>query len=200
MTASSATLSPAVPLFGDPDHWVGEHGDALLRFALLRVGDTATAEDLVQETLLAAWKARDRFDGSSTFRTWLIGILKRRIADHFRKNGRNKRLAGNDSEQFTTAGSWAENPQAWREPVRRSDAKPADQGAEEQEFWGVVTECTSSLPEHLCRAFLLRTLSGEETDKVCDQEGISAKNLSVRLHRARLLMRKCLEKHWYGQS
>ena len=70
----------------DPSNWVEEHGDALFRFALLRVKDASIAEDLVQETFLSALKGIERFKGKSSLRTWLVGILKHKIIDHFRRN------------------------------------------------------------------------------------------------------------------
>src|SRR5215471_14626288 len=67
------------------ESWLNQHGDALFRYAILRVRDSAVAEDLVQETLLAALKAFERFQGRGSERTWLMGIMKHKIADHFRR-------------------------------------------------------------------------------------------------------------------
>jgi RNA polymerase sigma factor (sigma-70 family) len=72
----------------DPEVWVDDHGDVLYRFALARLRNSATAEDLVQETLLAAFKAKDRFEGRASVRSWLVGILKNKIIDFFRKRSR----------------------------------------------------------------------------------------------------------------
>ena len=66
-----------------PENWLNDYGDILYRYALIRVRSEATAEDLVQETLLAGIQAIDRFSGQSTVRTWLVGILKHKIIDHF---------------------------------------------------------------------------------------------------------------------
>ena len=57
-----------------PENWLNDYGDLLYRYALTRVRSEATAEDLVQETLLAGLQAIDRFSGTSTVRTWLVGI------------------------------------------------------------------------------------------------------------------------------
>ena len=70
----------------NPLEWLENHGDVLYRMALVRVGKPDLAEDLVQETLLAAWQARDSFAGKSSESTWLVAILKRKIIDHFRRN------------------------------------------------------------------------------------------------------------------
>ena len=72
----------------DPERWVEEHGDYLFKYALVRMRDAARAEDLVQETFLAALKGGKQFAGRSAEKTWLIGIMKNKIADYFRKASR----------------------------------------------------------------------------------------------------------------
>ena len=73
-----------------PEAWVDEHGDALYSYALSRLRNPSSAEDVVQETFLAAIRSRDRFSGSSSARTWLIGILKHKIVDLIRKESREQ--------------------------------------------------------------------------------------------------------------
>jgi RNA polymerase sigma factor (sigma-70 family) len=72
----------------DPHRWVDDHGDCLYRYALVRVRTPEVAEDLVQETLLVAVRSKDNFAGRSSERSWLIGILKNKIIDYYRKLGR----------------------------------------------------------------------------------------------------------------
>src|SRR5262245_12855230 len=72
----------------DPRSWVDEHGDCLYRYALVRVRTPEVAEDLVQETLLAAVRSQDKFAGRSSERSWLVGILKNKVVDYYRKLGR----------------------------------------------------------------------------------------------------------------
>ena len=62
------------------------HGDRLLRQAIRICPDVAHAEDLVQETLIAAWRSLDRFDGSCRFSTWLCGILFNRARSLYRRH------------------------------------------------------------------------------------------------------------------
>ncbi|WNV03000.1 sigma factor [Candidatus Methylospira mobilis] len=75
-----------------PEQWLDGHGDYLFRFALLRVQNESTAEDMVQETLLAALSAHHQRAGLSSERTWLTGILKHKIIDHFRCSRREQPL------------------------------------------------------------------------------------------------------------
>jgi RNA polymerase sigma factor (sigma-70 family) len=65
--------------------WVDDHGECLYRYALVRVRKPEVAEDLVQETFLATVRGYEKFGGRSSERSWLVGILKNKIVDHFRK-------------------------------------------------------------------------------------------------------------------
>jgi len=179
---------------GDPDQWVDRYGDALLQYAVGRVGDRETAEDLVQETFLAAFKARRDFDHRAAFSTWLIAILRRKIIDHYRKDART--LATTDAKldevapMFDHTGHWAVPPANWR-------STPASQ-AENTEFWQVVRRCLADLPRHLAQAFELRELGMASVQEASEIAGITPRNLSVRLHRSRILLRSCLERKWFA--
>jgi RNA polymerase sigma-70 factor, ECF subfamily len=179
----------------DPETWVDQHGDSLFRFAVLRVQDPETAADLVQETFLAAIRLRNTYAGRSSVRTWLIAILKHKIADCLRKIGREQRFQeGNASEDgtqgmFDRRGHWRIPPLDWgSDPLREY---------ERREFWEVLGRCLSKIPAHLVDAFLECELEGGSREAICRDLKITPENLSVRLFRARLLLRRCLEMHWF---
>ncbi|MBN2361116.1 MAG: sigma-70 family RNA polymerase sigma factor [Deltaproteobacteria bacterium] len=182
----------------DPASWVERYGDALYRFAVVRVHRRDIAEDLVQEALLAAFRDRQRFEGSSSEKTWLVGILKHKIADHFRRVSAEAAAAlaerGGDAaeEPFDRAGAWCLAPITW----------PRDPEAElgERELFELVGGCLAELPPGLAAAFTLREIDGMSSDEACKILGISATNLWVRLHRARLRLRQCLEARWFGRG
>ncbi|WP_239649766.1 sigma-70 family RNA polymerase sigma factor [Methylocucumis oryzae] len=67
---------------------LAEHRPVLFRYALLQLKDNELADDAVQESLLAAWQASANFQGNASLRTWLIGILKHKIADYWRLSAR----------------------------------------------------------------------------------------------------------------
>lgn len=172
---------------GGPETWLNEHGDTLYRFALSRLRDRALAEDAVQETLLGALRNYKDFEGRAEVRTWLVGILRNKIADHLRRAGRQKEEA--TERVFDDRGEWAVAPGDWHDP---------DEQIRQKEFQSVFQDCVGRLPEPLAEAFLLREVEEEDYEVVCDQLEISATNLSTRLYRARLLLRKCLEENWFG--
>jgi len=92
------------------ERWVDDHGECLYRYALGRVRKADVAEDVVQETLLAAVRGYEKFGGRSSERSWLCGILKNKIVDYFRKLGRETSftemefLSGEFSEKFVSVG------------------------------------------------------------------------------------------------
>lgn len=181
-----------------PEAWVEVHGDVLFRYAAARVRDDAAAEDLVQETLLAALEAREGFRGDSSERTWLIGILRHKIVDHLRRMARDPLVAGEGLDapgegiesMFKQDGTWARPPGAW-------GADPAAL-AEREEFWAVLRACLKALPNRLGQVFALRMMDAADPQEVCKALDVSATNLWVMLHRARARLRACLETHWFG--
>jgi len=178
----------------DPQTWLEQHGDALYRFALMRVRDGTLAEDLVQDTLLAALRGQDRFAGESSERTWLIAILKNKIIDHYRRHRHEAPLPeADDPDDLVDAlfrksdGHWQNVPAAWAEP---------DRDLENRRFWQVFQDCLGGLPRRQAEAFALTELDGLGTEELCKVLSISTSNAWVLLHRARLRLRECLEQQW----
>jgi RNA polymerase sigma-70 factor (ECF subfamily) len=177
----------------DPKAWLDEHGDALFRYALLHVGDRERAEDLVQDTLLAAWQARKRFERRSSERTWMIGILRHKIIDHLRRTRRELDVELDETvdyvvEHFTAAGRWKSSMKKW-------GPSPA-KALEKQEFWDVLAFCMARLPQQMLFAFTEREMLGRKTEEICKVLRTTATNLWTILHRARTRLRKCLEANW----
>jgi RNA polymerase sigma-70 factor, ECF subfamily len=186
----------------DPADWVDSHGDYLYRYALFRLRDPALAEDAVQETLLAALQSRKAFAGRSAERTWLTGILKHKLVDHFRKLGRQTYSNRPDGEEFEhdelfrKEGEWKGHFDPARAPVEWC-ADPA-RLLEEGEFREVFQRCLSPLPARIGSAFTLREVDGLSSEEICEVLGITVNNLWVMLHRARTHLRRCLELNWFA--
>ena len=123
----------------------------LLRFALIQLRDPAQAEDIVQETLAAAWGKLGQFREEADLKTWVTAILKNKIADHFRSGRRTAvsldslREENEAADQawhtcFDAGGHWLETaaPAAWR---------PPEDYAEQQDFFRTLENCLGGLPE-----------------------------------------------------
>jgi RNA polymerase sigma-70 factor (ECF subfamily) len=191
MTQSfSAEDRPADPSLPAPDEWLGRYGDALYRYALDRLRRPHEAEEVVQETLLAALRTRGQFQGRSQPLTWLLGIMKRKVVDRLRAAAR---AAPADDDEGLDA--WFNARDKWRKAPRRWDDPAA--AAERAEFWDVVRGCLARLPPRMAEAFTLRTLDEWGPAEVCRELAIAPGNLWVLLHRARLQMVRCLELRWF---
>ena len=119
----------------NPEQWLDEHGDCLYGYALARVRRQDVAEDLVQETLIAAFRSRERFQGRSTERSWLVGILKNKIVDHYRTLGREQNFTDLESLSDEFSGKFVEAG-FWNHDLAPHDWKPAsDEVAHREEFW-----------------------------------------------------------------
>ncbi|MBN1515560.1 sigma-70 family RNA polymerase sigma factor [Candidatus Sumerlaeota bacterium] len=184
----------------DPETWIDQHGDYLFRFAMSRLRNEETAQDIVQETLLAAIRARDNFSGKSTERTWLTGIMKHKIVDYIRKAQRERPASEFESDEqdvdflFDQRGHWKDEfaPAEW-------NANPAEL-MERKQFWEQLDRCLGKLPERLSQAFSLRMIDGMKTEEICKVLDVTPTNLWVMLHRSRARLRGCLEQNWFGHE
>jgi RNA polymerase sigma-70 factor (ECF subfamily) len=186
-------MSKAMP---PAEVWVDQYGDLLYRYARVRITDRSDCEELVQETFLAALKGKENFKGQCEFATWLVGILKHKIMDHFRRQQRNQTDALPEDSvvegMFNQWGKWKKFPRRWT-------VDPAD-SAMETELLPALQRCLEALPESQRQAFALCVMDEQKSGDVCKTLSVSATNLYVLLHRARLRMRDCLEKKGIGQS
>lgn len=186
-----------------PVRWVEDHGDYLYAYAMLRLRHPSKAQDAVQETFLAALRSRDGYAGQSAERGWLIGILKHKIYDHYRKAARETLFTDLEFYQEAERETFVErglHHGAWARDLAPTDwaSKPGE-SLDREEFWKAFRQCASKLPRNISRAFLMRELDGAETGTICSVLRISESNLWVMLHRARMALRRCLETNWFNR-
>jgi RNA polymerase sigma-70 factor, ECF subfamily len=176
----------------EPLEWLEKHGDYLFRFALSRLRDETTAEDAVQETLLAALSNANRFGCRASERTWLTGILKHKINDYFRRASREESFDAAE-DFFQSDGHWKPEcePAEWR-------VSP-EEAAQNQEFRQVIENCLAALPDKTARAFVLREIEGLPTAEICRALDVSPNNLWILLHRARLALRHGIERDFFSR-
>jgi RNA polymerase sigma-70 factor (ECF subfamily) len=186
-----------IPVKADPDRWVDEHGDCLYRFALMRVRKEEVAEDLVQETLLVAVRTQERFGGRSSERSWLVGILKNKICDHFRKLGRETSftdlefLHDEQEDRFGAEDHWIHKhaPSEWK--------PEGEEAMKRAEFWQALQAGLALLPERVAAVFTMREVDDIPSKEICATLQITEANLWVMLHRARMALRAHLESTFF---
>lgn len=183
-----------------PQNWVTLYADALYLHAFHKTGKQELAEDLVQETFLAGLRSASNFKGNSSEKTWLFNILKFKIADYYRKASTKYELSAsfistsksNVLDQFFNKdGEWLEDsgPQAWSED--------AIQLLENKELGDVLNNCIDKLTNDQKQVILLKMLEETDTKIVCKELNITPTNYWVLIHRAKLILRACIEKNWF---
>lgn len=174
------------------DLWVEQYADILYRFALVRVQNTAVAEDLVQETFVAALKSQGSFRGQSSHQTWLIAILKHKIMDYFRAQNNTISI-----EETAFSGTTNDSTRTAPLPKVREWNITPESIAENSALRETLQKCLDRLPEKMKQIFLMREADQVESDELCKIFGVSATNLWVMLHRTRNQLKICLEKNWF---
>jgi len=142
------------------------------------------AEDVAQDTFVTFIETAPRFEGRSHVRTWLFGILYKKIAAARRNLGRDNEM--DDIEEvferrFDDAGSWTRPP------------LPVDAEVYAAEVRQGIDGCLDRVPTNQRMAFVLREIEGMDTQEICKILEVTRTNLGVLLHRVRNRLRECLE-------
>lgn len=193
--------SPDIKLSLDPTDWLGRHGDYLYRYALIRVRDAAAAEDLLQETLLAAMGSYQAHEGRTSERTWLVGIMKHKVVDYFRRLARTPDFQVSNDAGCDDLG-WFESEGTWRGHWREDQAPiswPVDavRLLESHEFWEIFDRGLARLSPQMAIAFTLREIDGLSSEEICEVLDVTPTDLWVILHRGRAKLRHFLEAAWF---
>jgi RNA polymerase sigma-70 factor (ECF subfamily) len=187
---------------------VAEHGPFLLRLALMHVPSRAVAEEVVQDTWLAALNGLERFEGRSSLRTWLASIVlnkartqggrERRVLpfSFLRRRADDRDVPAVDPDRFQSArdsvpGAWARPPVHWDSPEERLSSDEARR---------VLFEAIADLPPRQREVITLRDVSGLSAAEACNALGLSETNQRVLLHRARSQVRAALERHFQAEE
>jgi RNA polymerase sigma-70 factor (ECF subfamily) len=158
----------------------------LQRLAESVVSSRSVAEEVVQDTWLAVVRGVERFEGRSTFKTWLFHILLNRARSAAGKEHRAPPLADEDlGERFDANGAWATPPVPW--------AEEAEDRQVAQHLVDRVRALLPGLPEPQRQVLLLRDVEGLPAPDVCNLLGVSDGNQRVLLHRARVHLRRQLD-------
>lgn len=198
----TSLISDSQPQLSDPEQWLSAHGDALFRYAMAHVQDASHAEDLVQETLLAAMEGRNSYTGKSSERTWLVAILKHKMVDHARRRWREITVDDPDEKQAAALDAWAEtmfdSRGEWTVPLQ--DWGKPEEVLDQKRFWEAFDRCLKRLPPKLALLFSLREIAGLSTEEICKDLEITTSNSWVMLYRARVGLKECLELQWLGSG
>ncbi len=177
----------------EPQKWVERYADMMYRYALVRVREPETAEELVQSAFFAALKSQNSFAGKSTEKTWLFGILKHKTMDYFRGSKKTISIDPTSDKksgliQFDPSGHMITKPKNWK--------LDPEKAAENNELAKILAQCMNALPEKFHRIFVMKEVDGMSSEEICNEFDIKPTNLWVILHRARNQLKLCLESNW----
>lgn len=169
----------------------------LVKIAFIQLRDMAEAEDIAQDTMVAAISAAGKFEGRSQVKTWVVGILRNKVIDAIRGRKRaHKHLSISEEFDeniadvlFDDGGSWDEKPASWGD---------GEFDLNQKQFMAVLDVCIEKLPVNQGRAFVMKEVFEMEADEICKSLEIGSSNMWVLLHRARLTLQVCLDKNWFA--
>ncbi|SEB20964.1 sigma-70 family RNA polymerase sigma factor [Pedobacter hartonius] len=184
------------PLKSDPATWVEQYADYLYRFAFSRLRNEEIARDLIQDTFLAALQQVSRFEGKSSEKTWLTGILKNKIADFYRRQASKSiteiRTAEIELQNFFDADNGHWNMQHSPKAFGLDDNDPMLL----KELGGILNDCLKKLPALWLSVFSMKHMDDLTSEKICIELKLTGSNFWVIMHRTKLNLRACLQKHW----
>ena len=187
----------------NPNTWIDKYADDLYGYALSKCSSIDLAEDFVQDTFLSALNGVKNFKGNSSERTWLFSILKNKIADYYRKASTRYEVSdntisgGEDGNRsfldlfFEDGGHWSKQAKPKQWIVEEGNI------LDDKDFQRAMQSCVGKLPANWHTAITLKFLEEKESDDICKELNISSSNYWVIIHRAKLMLRACLEKTWF---
>ena len=149
--------------------------------------DVHQAEEVTQNTFATFIETAPRFEGRSHVRTWIFGILYRKLQEARRGFARDRRMDDIDEvfeSRFDEKSSWTRPPRGPEEEFLAKQTSVEIDG------------CLDAVPDKQRLAFVLREIQGLSTGEICKILEVSATNLGVMLFRARNRLRECLENRW----
>ena len=182
------------------DELVRQQHGALIRMAMGYVANREVAEEVVQETWMVVIESLSRFEGRSSLRTWIFGILIHKAKDRGVREKRHTTFSDfesyDDNEEavdpsrFQQSGEWAGH---WAFPPQPWDDRTPEKLLMSKQTVACMQRAIDALPVILKEVLILHDGDGVKTKDVCKRLNISENNLYVRLHRARERMRVAVE-------
>ena len=174
---------------------VHQFSDDLFRFAFSKTKNKVVSEDLVQDTFIVAVTKLDTFRGESSHKTWLISILRNKIADYYRKKSKNNisdKELDDQSISFNSKGSWNEQakPFVFEESEHLLD---------NPEFTTVFSNCIEGLPPLWSSVVKMKYINPIKSKEICKELNITDTNLWQIVHRSKLKLKDCLSTNWVNQ-
>jgi RNA polymerase sigma factor (sigma-70 family) len=166
------------------EKWVYQYGDGLFSWAMSKTKSKELSEDLVQETFISGFKSFDKFENRSNPKTWLIAILNNKIIDHYRKKSN------------VSADTMFNQNNFWTSDLQLDFWTEEENLLENEKFEQNLLQCLNELPEKWNLALTYKYLTNKKASEICKELDITTTNYWQIVHRAKLLLKKCVETKW----
>ena len=177
------------------ESWINQFGDDLYSWAFYKTSSKETAEDLVQDTFLSAFHKIDSFKGKSQPKTWLFSILNNKIIDFYRKKSKKFTISSDDySQQMKTTDGFFDEHEKWKNEPEGDEQHWLDN----PEFNTILLGCIKNLPENWQFIIQSKYILDKKSADICQELNITKSNYWQISHRAKLLLKKCIELNWVG--
>ncbi len=192
--------SPNKNSFQLVEEWVEKYADYLSNWANHKIGIKEDAEDLVQETFMAALNKADAFEGKSSPKTWLVSILNHKIIDYYRAKGKNKTISFDKEEMsFEATDGFFDANENWKAGLFFSWGTEVHL-LDDPEFILIFQKCIEDVPDRWRTILQSKFMSQKNADWICKEFSVSPSNYWQIIHRSKLLIKKCLELYWFGNN
>ena len=180
------------------EQWVTQFSDELYSWAFFKTSSKEIAEDLVQDTFLAAFHKIDSFEGKSQPKTWLFSILNNKVIDYYRLSSRTtkKNLSLTENSGFELSDGLFNSHGCWKTNDIGTLWNQEEELLDNPDFNMVMEECMNDLPQKWKLALTSKYLSEKKTEAICQELEITTSNYWQIVHRSKLLLKKCLELKW----
>lgn len=180
------------------ENWVNEYGDALFSWAYYKTSSKETAEDLVQDTFLAAFHKLDSFKGKSQPKTWLFSILNNKVIDHYRLSAKTtkKTISLSEEKSYGISDGLFDEAENWNSNVIHPIWNQDQELLDDPNFNKVMQHCMDDLPQNWKYAVTSKYLTDKNANEICQYLNITVSNYWQIIHRAKLVLKKCLEMKW----
>lgn len=178
--------------------WVHEYNDALFSWAFYKTSSRETAEDLVQDTFLAAYHKFDSFKENSQPKTWLFSILNNKVIDYYRLSAKTtkKTISMSEDKGYELTEGFFDANENWKNRSINPIWTQEEALLDNPDFNNVLKNCMNDLPENWNFAITSKYLTDKKADEICQDLNITVSNYWQIVHRAKLFLKNCLELKW----
>lgn len=175
---------------------IRQHQSTMLSLARSIAGD-AFADDVVQEAWMSVYSNIANFERRSSLKTWLFRIVSNLATTRLRKESRKislEQLDGESPGSYLDSTNFREDGH-WKNPVSTWRTESPDELLEEQQLKHCIHKTLDRLPDTQKTVFLLREIEQVTSEEICELLNISAANVRVLLHRARLQLMQMIGRY-----